>query len=90
VADQTSKAPLPEEFDFVDRMKAAGLAHGLLTYPGAGTIDGAQGHHVLFAPPFTSTEDEIDEMVDRFIIALAAVFDGSDWSVRHALQYGAA
>jgi adenosylmethionine-8-amino-7-oxononanoate aminotransferase len=90
VADQTSKAPLPEEFDFVDRMKTAGLAHGLLTYPGAGTIDGAQGHHVLFAPPFTSTEDEIDEMVDRFRIALAAVFDGSDWSVRHALQYGAA
>ena len=50
VADQTSKAALSTEFDFVDRMKAAGLAHGLLTYPGAGTIDGVHGHHVLFAP----------------------------------------
>ncbi|MGH9090338.1 MAG: aspartate aminotransferase family protein [Acidimicrobiales bacterium] len=71
VADRDSKEPLPETFDFVGRMKAAGLAHGLLTYPGSGTIDGIRGHHVLFAPPFTVTEDEVDTIVRRFARALA-------------------
>jgi len=78
VADRESKAPLPVELDFVGRMKAAGLEHGLLTYPGSGTIDGVRGHHVLFAPPFTSTEAEIDEIVSRFRAALAAVFAGAN------------
>jgi adenosylmethionine-8-amino-7-oxononanoate aminotransferase len=77
VVDQESKDPLPHEFDFVSRMKTAGLDHGLLTYPGSGTIDGARGHHVLFAPPFTSTEAEIHEIVSRFSTALAAVFGGA-------------
>jgi adenosylmethionine-8-amino-7-oxononanoate aminotransferase len=76
VADRGSKEPLPETFEFVDRMKATGLAHGLLTYPGSGTIDGVRGHHVLFAPPFTVTEDEIDEIVRRFADALTVVLDG--------------
>jgi adenosylmethionine-8-amino-7-oxononanoate aminotransferase len=74
VADQSSKEPLAGELDVVSKLKARALEHGLLTYPGAGTIDGVAGHHVLFAPPFVSTEPEIAEMVERFGTALAAVF----------------
>jgi adenosylmethionine-8-amino-7-oxononanoate aminotransferase len=73
VADQESKEPLPADFDLAGRLKAVGLEHGILTYPGSGTIDGTSGHHVLFAPPFVSTEDEISEMVERFDAALTAV-----------------
>lgn len=78
VADRGSKEPLPETFDFVGRMKAAGLAQGLLTYPGSGTVDGVRGHHVLFAPPFTVTEDEVDTIVRRFARALATTLGGTD------------
>ena len=30
----------------------------------AGTIDGQSGDHVLLAPPFIVTRDEIDDIVD--------------------------
>lgn len=74
VADQRSKEPLPAELDVAAKVKAASLAHGLLTYPGSGTIDGTRGHHVLFAPPFVSTERDIAQMVERFESALGEVF----------------
>ena len=73
VADQDSKEPLPVEFDFASRMKAVAFEHGLLTYPGSGTIDGVSGHHVLFAPPFVATESEVAEMAERFEAALTTV-----------------
>jgi adenosylmethionine-8-amino-7-oxononanoate aminotransferase len=38
---------------------------GLLCYPMAGTIDGKQGDHVLLAPPFIITDEEIDVLVER-------------------------
>jgi adenosylmethionine-8-amino-7-oxononanoate aminotransferase len=37
------------------------------------TGDGHAGDHSLFAPPFTTTEDELAEMVDRFAAALRRV-----------------
>lgn len=70
VADPDTREPLAAGPELAGRIKAAGLANGLLTYPGSGTADGVRGHHVLFAPPFTSTEDDVDEMVRRFGVAL--------------------
>jgi adenosylmethionine-8-amino-7-oxononanoate aminotransferase len=35
-----------------------------------GTIDGQHGDHVLLAPPFIITDDQIDELVDKLDIAL--------------------
>jgi adenosylmethionine-8-amino-7-oxononanoate aminotransferase len=73
VADQETKEPLPVEFDFATRMKAVAFEHGLLTYPGSGTIDGVRGHHVLFAPPFVATESDVAEIAERFEAALTTV-----------------
>lgn len=70
VADKASKAPLTGGGEFVARFKAAALEHGLLTYPGSGTADGVLGNHVLFAPPFVSTAQNIEEMVERFVHTL--------------------
>ena len=47
------------------RVKKAAMARGLMVYPMGGTIDGTQGDHVLLAPPFIVTEDQIGEIVDR-------------------------
>ena len=41
------------------------MANGLVCYPGGGTADGLSGDHVLLAPPFIITDDQIDDLVDR-------------------------
>ena len=41
------------------------MARGLMVYPMGGTIDGTRGDHVLLAPPFIVTEDQVGEIVDR-------------------------
>jgi adenosylmethionine-8-amino-7-oxononanoate aminotransferase len=35
-----------------------------------GPIDGQHGDHVLLAPPYIITDDQIDELVDKLDIAL--------------------
>jgi hypothetical protein len=39
------------------------------------TRDGFAGDQTLFAPPFTTTDDELAEMVARFVAALRQVDD---------------
>lgn len=71
VADKETRAPLTTSRALVPALKKAALARELLIYPGAGTADGESGCHVLFGPPFISSEAEIDEMVGRFRDVLA-------------------
>jgi adenosylmethionine-8-amino-7-oxononanoate aminotransferase len=65
VADRESKEPLDPARRTHARLKAEAMGRGLLVYPMGGTVDGARGDHVLLAPPFTSSEAEIDLMVER-------------------------
>jgi adenosylmethionine-8-amino-7-oxononanoate aminotransferase len=46
-------------------VKKAAMARSLMVYPMDGTIDGVRGDHVLLAPPFIVTQEQIDEIVDR-------------------------
>ena len=41
------------------------MAEGLICYPMGGTIDGQRGDHVLLAPPFIISDDQIDEVVSK-------------------------
>jgi adenosylmethionine-8-amino-7-oxononanoate aminotransferase len=66
VRDRASKEPLPVDPSRAVKLRAAALESGLLCYPLGGTIDGKRGEHVLFAPPFIISEDEIQEIVSRF------------------------
>lgn len=66
VADRQTARPLDGGGALVAMLKQRALANGLLIYPGAGTVDGTRGNHVLFAPPLISSTDEIGEMVKRF------------------------
>jgi adenosylmethionine-8-amino-7-oxononanoate aminotransferase len=65
VADRASKAPLDPAFKINQRIKANAMAHGLICYPGGGTADGKSGDHVLLAPPFIVSSDELDELVEK-------------------------
>ena len=65
VAERDSKAPFAPEEARHKRFKAAAFEAGLLCYPMGGTIDGRRGDHVLIAPPFIISDDQIGELCDR-------------------------
>ncbi|HEX7929451.1 MAG TPA: aminotransferase class III-fold pyridoxal phosphate-dependent enzyme, partial [Sphingomicrobium sp.] len=64
VADRSTKAPFDPALAMHQRIKADAFQRGLLVYPGGGTIDGRNGDHVLLAPPYNVTDDELDMIVD--------------------------
>ncbi|MBJ3776821.1 aspartate aminotransferase family protein [Acuticoccus mangrovi] len=70
VADRETKAPLPPEAKTHAKVKRAALARDLMVYPMGGTIDGVQGDHVMLAPPFIVTEEEVAMIIDRLAGAL--------------------
>src|SRR6266545_7845069 len=57
---------LPTELGVAGRIDAAAFHRGLITLSTQPTRDGYAGDQTLFAPPFTSTDDELAEMVARF------------------------
>jgi len=63
VADQKSKAPISPEVHFSSRVADLAFERGVIFYPGAGCVDGVSGDHILIAPPFVITKDEIEEVV---------------------------
>jgi adenosylmethionine-8-amino-7-oxononanoate aminotransferase len=66
VEDRSAKTPFDPAHKLHARIKTAAMARGLMVYPMGGTIDGQRGDHVLLAPPFIVTADQIGEIVDRF------------------------
>ncbi|MCP3391172.1 aspartate aminotransferase family protein [Bradyrhizobium sp. CCGB12] len=79
VADRASRASFDPALKLHQKIKAEALANGLGCYPGGGTVDGVRGDHVLLAPPFIASADEIDLIVDR----LGTAVDNVLRSVNH-------
>jgi adenosylmethionine-8-amino-7-oxononanoate aminotransferase len=61
--NKAQKSPFPREFHFGPRVQQAAFNMGVAIYPGSGTIDGLNGDHVIFAPPYTATEEELEVAV---------------------------
>lgn len=73
VADRDTKAPFDPDRKVAARLKTAAMENGLICYPMSGTIQGRTGDHVLLAPPFISTEAQVDELVEKLSVSLNAV-----------------
>ncbi|MGI3168798.1 aspartate aminotransferase family protein [Pseudooceanicola sp. C21-150M6] len=78
VTDRDDKTPFPVERMMATMVFDACRDIGLLVYPGSGTADGIAGDHVLVAPPYTVTEDQIDRIVDLLGDGLDAALAGAD------------
>jgi adenosylmethionine-8-amino-7-oxononanoate aminotransferase len=65
VADRGSKQPFAPELKLNAAVKREAMARGLMVYPMGGTIDGVRGDHVLLAPPFIVTREQVDAIVER-------------------------
>jgi adenosylmethionine-8-amino-7-oxononanoate aminotransferase len=77
VADRGSKEPFDPALKLHALIKREAMNNGLLVYPMGGTIDGANGDHVLIAPPFISTTQNIDAIVERLGDAVDQALRGS-------------
>ncbi|KAL1901537.1 hypothetical protein Cpir12675_000406 [Ceratocystis pirilliformis] len=59
VNDKDTRKPFESHVNFGPRVQVAALEKGVAIYPGHGTVDGVLGDHVLLAPAFTISEEEI-------------------------------
>ena len=73
VADRATKAPFDPALAMHQRAKDDAFERGLLIYPGGGTIDGRNGDHILLAPPYNVTDEELEMIVDLLADTLGAV-----------------
>jgi adenosylmethionine-8-amino-7-oxononanoate aminotransferase len=64
VRDRSTKAPFDPRLKLHAKIKAQAMENGLMVYPMGGTIDGQLGDHILLAPPFIVTENDVAEIVD--------------------------
>lgn len=65
VSDKSTKAPFDSNLKIAATLKKAAFEEGLICYPMPGTRDGKNGDHVLLAPPFIASDDELDIVVQR-------------------------
>ena len=66
---------LPPDLRTAGRIDAVAFERGLITLSTMPTRDGFAGDQTLFAPPFTSTEGELTDMVERFAGTVRQVAD---------------
>jgi adenosylmethionine-8-amino-7-oxononanoate aminotransferase len=72
VADRASRQWFDPALKLHARIKREAMALGLMVYPMSGTVDGRCGDHILLAPPFIASEDELVQMVERLARAVDA------------------
>lgn len=70
VRDRDSKTPFDPSLGLAAKIKKAAFEAGLICYPMSGTRDGRNGDHILLAPPFIISEDQIAEVVDKLDVAI--------------------
>ncbi|SHG68428.1 aspartate aminotransferase family protein [Marivita hallyeonensis] len=74
VADREAKIPFDPTRNTAGKFKKAAFDAGLICYPMRGTRDGNLGDHVLLAPPFIISDDQIGEVMDKLAVAVDQVF----------------
>jgi adenosylmethionine-8-amino-7-oxononanoate aminotransferase len=79
VTDRAGRTSFDPALKLNQKIKAEAFANGLGCYPGGGTVDGVRGDHVLLAPPYIVSADEIDRIVDK----LGTAVDNVLRSVNH-------
>ncbi len=72
VADRQSKEPFAPELKLHAKIKQAAMREGLMLYPMGGTIDGRKGDHILLAPPFIITGEEVEMITAKVAAAIDA------------------
>ena len=75
VADRSTKEPFDPALGINKAIKKRAMDEGLMCYPMGGTVDGQRGDHILLAPPFILTPDQVGEITDKLERAMAPVLE---------------
>lgn len=69
VRDKATKDPFPTSAAVSFRVQEAGMrpSNSISMYGATGTVDGIRGDHILLAPPYNVSREEIDIIVDTAI-----------------------
>ena len=70
VQDSATKQPFDVTLGLAPKIQKIALDLGLMCYPSQGCADGTQGDHVLLAPAYTSTREEIETICDLITQAI--------------------
>jgi hypothetical protein len=73
VENRATKTPFSPDLRIAAQLKKAAFKNGLVCYPMAGTRDGKHGDHVLLAPPFIMTEEQIPEIIEPLVKAISDI-----------------
>lgn len=75
VQDRKTKQPFKREKGLAMLIHETCLKNGLAVYPNNGTVDGKEGDHVILAPPYNVTQEEMVEIVDLLCHSLRGMED---------------
>ena len=70
VEDSATKKPFEATLGLAPKIQKIALDLGLMCYPSQGCADGTRGDHVLLAPAYTSTREEIEAICDLITQAI--------------------
>lgn len=78
VKDKASKECFDPSLEFGYQVQKGAFEKHVAVYPGAATLDGTKGDHVLVAPPYNVTEEQLKTIVDGLKEAYEEVEKGFD------------
>ncbi|MBI3957989.1 MAG: aminotransferase class III-fold pyridoxal phosphate-dependent enzyme [Chloroflexi bacterium] len=73
VQDRATHKPFPRKHQLIETIVKTGLENGLILRGRPGTGVGIDGDHTLLSPPFVISEEQCDELVQRFESTLTQV-----------------
>ncbi len=73
VADRVTKATFDPSLKLFLKIRAQAMQNGLICYPVGGNVDGTRGDIVILAPPYTATDAELQEIVDKTATSIRQV-----------------
>ncbi len=74
VGDKSTRTPFDPSHGVAEKIRAAMMEEGVLTYPTQGCVDGTNGDHILLAPPFIIAPEESALIAAALASALAKIF----------------
>ncbi|MEC1614597.1 aspartate aminotransferase family protein [Bacillus mojavensis] len=73
VADKKTKRVFPQDRSMTQRIISEAKKRGLIVYPAKAGIDSGEGDAVIIAPPFTISDEEMEELISTFSETVAEV-----------------
>lgn len=70
VVDRAARTPPPRDLGLAVSLRRKALAKGLICYPGSGSANGADGAHIMLAPPLIYQDEHVTELIEKVVATL--------------------